>query len=49
MSNNKKQLVLAQIRRANSLRNLAIEYGCSYTMAAYLMVNDVIARIFATE
>jgi hypothetical protein len=49
MSNFKKQLVLAQIRRANSLRNLAIKYGCSYTMTAYLMVNDVIARIFATE
>ena len=49
MSNNKQILVLAQIRRANSLRNLAIEYSCSYTMTAYLMVNDVIARIFATE
>lgn len=49
MSNNKKALILAQIRRANSLRNLAIEYRCIYTMTAYLLVNDVIVRIFATE
>lgn len=49
MSSYKKELVLAQIRRANQLRNLAIEYGCGYTMAAYLLVNDIIARIFATE
>jgi hypothetical protein len=49
MSNYKRALVLAQIRRANSLRNLATEYQCSYTMTAYLLVNDVIARIFATE
>jgi hypothetical protein len=49
MGNNKRVLILAQIRRANQLRNLAIKYGCSYTMTAYLLVNDVIARIFATE
>lgn len=49
MSNHKKELVLAQIRRANQLRNLAVEYQCSYTMTAYLLVNDVINRIFATE
>jgi len=49
MSKNKKALVVAQIKRANNLRNLAIEYNCAFTMAAYLLVNDVIARIFATE
>ena len=49
MSSYKKELVLAQIRRANQLRNLAVEYGCCYTMTAYLIVNDIIVRIFATE
>jgi hypothetical protein len=49
MSNHKRALVLAQIRRANQLRNLATEYKCSYTMTAYLIVNDIIVRIFATE
>jgi hypothetical protein len=49
MSNYKRELVLAQIRRANQLRNLATEYQCSYTMTTYLIVNDIIVRIFATE
>jgi hypothetical protein len=49
MGGYKRALVLAQIRRANQLRNLAVEYQCSYTMTAYLIVNDVINRIFATE
>ena len=49
MSNGKKMLVLAQIRRANKLRDLAMVYSCEHTFAAWKQVIRVINRVLATN